>query len=126
MGKPQLASDLPPRSVFRRNLAGEEPLRPLVRALRELLASAPEAEAFLRDWPRKLIARPAGKRSPPVVAALRASRDWRRRARENWSRRSKLWPTNSTGGRPTHPPISASASSETTATTNGSASAAPS
>jgi hypothetical protein len=36
-----------------------------------LLASAPEAEAFLRDWPRELISRPVGERSLPVVAALR-------------------------------------------------------
>jgi hypothetical protein len=35
-----------------------------------LLASAPEADAFLRDWPRELIARPVGARSLPVVAAL--------------------------------------------------------
>jgi hypothetical protein len=46
-------------------------LRPLVLALRELLASAPEAEAFLCDWPQELIARPVGGRSLPVVAALR-------------------------------------------------------
>jgi hypothetical protein len=46
-------------------------LRPLVQAFRGLLPSAPEAEAFLRDWPRELIARPAGKRSLPVVVALR-------------------------------------------------------
>jgi hypothetical protein len=46
-------------------------LRPLVQALRELLASAPEGEPFLRDWPRELIARPVGRRSLPVVAALR-------------------------------------------------------
>jgi hypothetical protein len=39
--------------------------------LRELLAYAPEAEAFLRDWPRELIPRPVGQRSLPVVAALR-------------------------------------------------------
>jgi hypothetical protein len=49
----------------------EEPLRPLVVELRELLASAPEAEAFLRDWPQGLVARPVGQRSLPVVAALR-------------------------------------------------------
>jgi dimethlysulfoniopropionate lyase len=36
-----------------------------------LLAPAPEAQAFLRDWPQELIARPVGKRSLPVVAALR-------------------------------------------------------
>jgi hypothetical protein len=46
-------------------------LRPLVVAFRKLLASAPEAEAFLRDWPRELIARPLIPRSLPVVAALR-------------------------------------------------------
>jgi hypothetical protein len=46
-------------------------LRPPVQALRALLALAPEADAFLRDWPRELIARPVGKRSLPVVAALR-------------------------------------------------------
>jgi hypothetical protein len=33
-------------------------LRPLVVAFRELLASAPEAQAFLRDWPRELIEQP--------------------------------------------------------------------
>lgn len=49
----------------------EASLRPLVVAFRELLASAPEAETFLRDWPRELIARPVGGRSLPVVAALR-------------------------------------------------------
>jgi hypothetical protein len=49
----------------------EEPFRPLVRAFLELLASAPEADAFLRDWPRELIARPVDARSLPVVAALR-------------------------------------------------------
>ena len=46
-------------------------LAPLVQAFRELLASAPEARGFLRDWPRELIARPVGKKSLPVVAALR-------------------------------------------------------
>src|SRR5262245_56561686 len=46
-------------------------LRPLVLAFRELLASAPEAQAFLRDWPQALIARPVGKRSLRVVASLR-------------------------------------------------------
>ena len=46
-------------------------LRSLVVALRELLAAAPDAEAFLRDWPRELIARPIGGRSLPVVAELR-------------------------------------------------------
>ena len=47
------------------------PLATLVQAFRELLASAPEAEAFLRDWPRELTARQVGKRSLPVVASLR-------------------------------------------------------
>ena len=46
-------------------------LRPVVQGFGELLASAPEAEAFLRDWPPELIARPVDKRSLPVVAALR-------------------------------------------------------
>lgn len=46
-------------------------LAPLVQAFRELLASAPEARGFLRDWPGKLIARPVGRKSLPVVAALR-------------------------------------------------------
>jgi hypothetical protein len=36
-----------------------------------LLASAPEAQPFLPDWPSELIARPVGARSLPVVAALR-------------------------------------------------------
>lgn len=45
-------------------------LRALVQAFRELLASAPEAEPFLRDWPQELIARPVGARSLPVVGAL--------------------------------------------------------
>ena len=49
----------------------KESLRSLVVAFRELLASAPEVEAFLRDWPRELTARRVGKRSVPVVAALR-------------------------------------------------------
>jgi hypothetical protein len=43
----------------------------LVNCLRELLEIAgPEAEAFLRDWPRELIARPVVARSLPVVASL--------------------------------------------------------
>jgi hypothetical protein len=46
-------------------------LRSLVVALRELLVAAPDADAFLRDWPRELIARPIGGRSLPVVVALR-------------------------------------------------------
>jgi Dimethlysulfonioproprionate lyase len=44
---------------------------PLVRAFRELLVSAREAAAFLRDWPAELIARPVSRRSLPVAAALR-------------------------------------------------------
>ena len=49
-----------------------EALHSLVDALRALLkTAAPEAEAFLRDWPPELIARPVGARSLPVVAALR-------------------------------------------------------
>ena len=49
----------------------EEPLHSLVGALRALLESAgPQADAFLADWPRELIARPVGARSLPVVAAL--------------------------------------------------------
>ena len=48
-----------------------EALRPVVGALRSLLASArPEAKPFLRDWPRELIARPQGARTLPVVSAL--------------------------------------------------------
>ncbi len=40
-------------------------------AIRELLeAAGPEAHAFIRDWPRELIARPVAARSLPVVAAL--------------------------------------------------------
>jgi hypothetical protein len=49
-----------------------EPLHSLVDALRALLETAgPEAEAFMRDWPPELIARPVGARALPVVAALR-------------------------------------------------------
>jgi hypothetical protein len=51
-------------------------LRPLVQAFRDLLASASEAEAFLRDWPQELIARPVGKRSLPVVATLEGLARW--------------------------------------------------
>ncbi len=48
-----------------------EPLRPLVRVLRSLLASAgPEAKPFFRDWPQELIVRPRGARTLPVVSAL--------------------------------------------------------
>jgi hypothetical protein len=46
-------------------------LRLLVVAFRQLLASAPETDAFLHDWPQTLITRPVGERSLPVVAALR-------------------------------------------------------
>ena len=50
----------------------ENSLRPLVAALRELLeAAGPVASAFLRDWPRNLIARPIVARSLPVVSALK-------------------------------------------------------
>jgi hypothetical protein len=50
----------------------QEPLHLLVDALRAQLEMAgPQAQAFLCDWPRELIARPMGKRSLPVVAALR-------------------------------------------------------
>ena len=49
-----------------------DPLRPLVDAVRALLETAgPEAQAFIRDWPPKLITRPISARSLPVVAALR-------------------------------------------------------
>ena len=54
----------------------------------------------MRDWPRRLIARPVGARSLPVVAALRGLARLaapRTRARR---RRSRRWPANSTGGRP--------------------------
>ncbi len=46
-------------------------LRTLVDGLHALLASAgPEAQAFLHDWPRQLIARRFEARSLPVVSAL--------------------------------------------------------
>ena len=49
----------------------QESLRPLVAAVRSLLETAgPEAHAFLRDWPRELVARPTEARSLPVVSAL--------------------------------------------------------
>ncbi len=48
-----------------------EPLAPLVNLLRQLLETAgAEAEAFIGDWPRELVARPVVARSLPVVAAL--------------------------------------------------------
>ena len=46
-------------------------LRPLVDALRLRLETAPpEAQPFVRDWPRDLIARPLAAHSLPVVSAL--------------------------------------------------------
>jgi hypothetical protein len=49
----------------------EEPLGRLVNIVRELLETAgSEAEAFIRDWPRELIARSIGARSLPVVSSL--------------------------------------------------------
>jgi len=55
-----------PRSLTMREQSG----RPLVQTLRELPASVPEAQGFLHDWPRDLVARPVGKRSLPILAAL--------------------------------------------------------
>jgi hypothetical protein len=50
----------------------QEPLRGPVDAVRSLLETAgPEAQAFIRDWPAELIARPTSARSLPVVSALR-------------------------------------------------------
>ncbi len=49
----------------------EEPLARVVNVVRELLETAgAEAEAFIREWPRELVARPVVARSLPVVAAL--------------------------------------------------------
>ncbi len=49
----------------------EEPLARVVNIVRELLETAgAEAEAFIREWPRELVARPVVARSLPVVAAL--------------------------------------------------------
>jgi hypothetical protein len=49
----------------------EEPLGRLVNILHGLLGTAgSEAEAFILDWPRELIARPVVARSLPVVASL--------------------------------------------------------
>ena len=49
----------------------EPTLRPLVAAICALLESVGrEAEPFLQDWPRELIARPLTARSLPVVSAL--------------------------------------------------------
>jgi hypothetical protein len=65
-----ISHDHPKRLAIRRSLT--EPLERLVGSLRELLeAGGPEAEAFIRDWPRELIARPLTAHSLPVVAALR-------------------------------------------------------
>lgn len=48
-----------------------ESLRRLAEDLRSLLETAGrEAHAFIRDWPRELIARPTEARSLPVVSAL--------------------------------------------------------
>jgi hypothetical protein len=48
------------------------PLRDLVDAVRSLLETAgPEAQPFLCDWPRELIARPTSARSLPVVSVLK-------------------------------------------------------
>jgi hypothetical protein len=50
----------------------QEPLRSLLDAVRSLLETAgPEAQAFIRDWPRELVARPTSARSLPVVSAFR-------------------------------------------------------
>jgi hypothetical protein len=50
----------------------QERLRGLADAVRSLLERAgPEAQAFIRDWPRELTARPTSARSPPIVSALR-------------------------------------------------------
>jgi hypothetical protein len=47
-------------------------LRPLVVALRALLETAgPAADAFIRDWPREMVARPLVARPLPVVASLK-------------------------------------------------------
>ncbi len=47
-------------------------LRRLVATLHALLETAgSEAEPFIRDWPRELIARPVAARSLPAVAALK-------------------------------------------------------
>jgi hypothetical protein len=49
----------------------EEPLARVVNIVRELLETAgAEAEAFIREWPKALIARPVVARSLPVVASL--------------------------------------------------------
>jgi hypothetical protein len=44
----------------------------LVDILHDLLETAgPEAQAFIRDWPRKMVARPPAARPLPVVASLK-------------------------------------------------------
>jgi hypothetical protein len=49
----------------------EEPLARAVNIVRELLETAgAEAEAFIREWPKALIARPVVARSLPVVSSL--------------------------------------------------------
>ncbi len=49
----------------------EEPLARVVNIVRELLETAgAEAEAFIREWPKALIARPVVARSLPVVSSL--------------------------------------------------------
>jgi hypothetical protein len=49
----------------------EEQLARVVNIVRELLETAgAEAQAFLREWPKALIARPVVARSLPVVASL--------------------------------------------------------
>jgi hypothetical protein len=46
-------------------------MRGLVDALRSLLeAAGPQGEAFIRDWPPEMIARPFSSRSLPVASAL--------------------------------------------------------
>jgi Dimethlysulfonioproprionate lyase len=50
----------------------EQTLRPLVAALRTLLETAgPAADAFIRDWPHEMVARPLVARPLPVVASLK-------------------------------------------------------
>ena len=57
----------------------KEALHSPVEALRALLETAgPQAEAFLRDWPQELVARPMVAHSLPVMAALRGLSRWRR------------------------------------------------
>ena len=106
----------------------EEPLARVVNIVRELLETAgAEAEAFIREWPKELVARPVVARSLPVVASLQGlSRYAAPGTRALVEANRGAWPAISTGGRPIRAPISASASSTITAGANGSASAAPS